>query len=66
MVSMDVDEVTPGGTIPSVNDFIMFGKDSSANISGLVGYFAEVKIKNNSREKAEIYCLSSEITVSSK
>ena len=66
MVSMDVDDVTPGGTIPSVNDFIMFGKDCSANISGLVGYFAEVKIKNNSREKAEIYCLSSEITVSSK
>jgi len=35
-------------------------------MSGLVGYFAEVKISNNSREKAEIYCLSSEITPSSK
>jgi len=66
MVSMDVDDVTPGGTIPSVDDFIMFNKDCSVNVSGLVGYFAEVKIKNNSKEKAEIYCLSSEITPSSK
>ena len=66
MFSMQVDEINPGGTIPSVDDFIMFGKDCSANISGLIGYFAEVKIKNNSKEKAEIYCLSSEVTVSSK
>ena len=66
MFSMQVDNVDPGGTVPSVNDFIMFNKDCSANMSGLVGYFAEVKISNNSREKAEIYCLSSEITPSSK
>jgi len=66
MFSMQVDDINPGGTIPSVNDFIMFNKDCSANMSGLVGYFAEVKISNNSREKAEIYCLSSEITPSSK
>ena len=66
MFSMEVDDINPGGTIPSVNDFIMFNKDCSANMSGLVGYFAEVKIKNNSREKAEIFRLSSEVTVSSK
>mgnify|MGYP003109262183 CR=1 FL=1 len=66
MFSMEVDNINPGGTIPSVNDFIMFNKDCSANMSGLVGYFAEVKIKNNSREKAEIFRLSSEVTVSSK
>jgi len=66
MFSMEVDDINPGGTIPSVNDFIMFNKECSINMSGLVGYFAEVKIKNNSREKAEIFCLSSEITQSSK
>jgi len=66
MFSVEVDNINPGGTIPSVNDFIMFNKDCSANMSGLVGYFAEVKIKNNSREKAEIFRLSSEVTVSSK
>ena len=66
MFSIKIDEVNPGGTIPSSRDFIMFGKDTSANMSGLLGYFAEVKIKNNSKEKAEIYCLSSGVTLSSK
>ena len=66
ILTIVVDEINPGGTVPSSGDFIMFGKDTSANISGLVGYFAEVKIKNNSKEKAEIYCISSEVTLSSK
>ena len=46
--------------------FIMFAKDSRVNLSGLVGYYAEVKIKNNSTEKAEMYSIASEITPSSK
>jgi hypothetical protein len=64
-VSIDVDE-TVGNNTPSANDFIMFAKSNSVNLSGLVGYFAEVTIKNNSTEKAEIYCVASEITPSSK
>jgi hypothetical protein len=44
----------------------MFAKDSSVNISGLVGYFAEVELRNNSTEKAEIFAISSGISVSSK
>ena len=62
--SIDVDET--GGTIPGVFDFIMFAKDSSINISGLVGYYAEVKIKNNSPKKAEMFSIASEVTLSSK
>jgi len=62
----DAVEVNNTGTDPGVNDFIMFAKDSSVNISGLVGYFAEVELRNNSTEKAEIYTVSSEITASSK
>ena len=46
--------------------FIMFGKDSSVNISGLIGYYAEATFKNNSTEKAELYSVASEITPSSK
>ena len=53
-------------TLGNAGDFIMFAKDSSINLSGLVGYFAEVTIKNNSKEKAEMYCMASEITPSSK
>jgi hypothetical protein len=63
--SIDVDE-TIGNGIPGPDDFIMFAKDSSVNLSGLVGYFAEVTIKNNSTKKAEMYCVASEITPSSK
>jgi len=64
--NIQVDELNPGGTAPTFGDFIMFGKDSSINISGLTGYFAEVYIKNNSSEKAEIFSIASEITPSSK
>tara|TARA_R110002167_G_scaffold252529_1_gene458854 strand:+ start:758 stop:1108 length:351 start_codon:yes stop_codon:yes gene_type:complete len=54
------------GTMPGVNDFIMFKKDSGINLSGLVGYYAEVNIKNNSTKKAEMFSIASGITPSSK
>jgi hypothetical protein len=46
--------------------FIMFAKDSSVNLSGLTGYYAEVEIRNNSKTNAEMFSIGSEITVSSK
>ena len=55
----------PGG-YPPPNAFIMFKKDSKANDNSLLGYYAEVKLSNNSPEKAELFALSSEITASSK
>ena len=51
---------------PPQGAFIMFGKNPTINLSGLVGYFAEVEIRNNSKEKAEMFSISSEISVSSK
>ena len=51
---------------PPSNAFIMFQKDRLANNTSLLGYFAEVKLSNNSTEKAELFALSSEITQSSK
>ena len=67
LTTITIDDINPGahGGI-QIGDFLMFGKDTSANVSGLVGYFAEVKIKNNSKEKAEMYSVASEITISSK
>ena len=53
-------------TLDNAGDFIMFAKDSSVNLSGLVGYFAEVTIKNNSTDKAEMFSIASEVTLSSK
>lgn len=67
--SIDVDETIQGTATPvgpSANDFIMFVKNTEVNISGLVGYYAEVEIKNNSKEKAEMFSVGSEISPSSK
>mgnify|MGYP003134446412 CR=1 FL=1 len=47
-------------------DFIFFGKNTSVGTSGLVGYFAEVEMKNNSTEYAELFSVSSEAFPSSK
>jgi len=35
-------------------------------MNGLGGYYAEAKFENNSKEKAELFTVSSEITESSK
>ena len=51
---------------PSKDDFIMFQKDRVVNNASLLGYYAEVKLKNNSTEKAELFSLGSEIVPSSK
>jgi hypothetical protein len=51
---------------PGTGDFIMFAKDSSANMSGVKGYYMEVTIKNNSTGPAELFTLGSETNVSSK
>lgn len=65
--SIDVDNGTVAmTTLDNAGDFIMFAKDTSINLSGLVGYYAEVKINNNSTDKAEMFSIASEITVSSK
>ena len=46
--------------------FIMFSKDSRANTSSLVGYYAEVSLENDSKEKIELFAVNSEIVQSSK
>lgn len=51
---------------PSDSDFIMFSKNTMVNNTSLLGYYAEVELKNNSESRAELFSLSSEITPSSK
>ena len=51
---------------PEEGDFIMFSKDKRANNTSLLGYYAKVKLSNNSPEKAELFALGSEIVISSK
>jgi|TARA_R100001530_G_scaffold65134_1_gene46654 hypothetical protein len=51
---------------PSSDDFIMFSKDNKANLSNVLGYYAEVKFVNNSPDEAELFSVGSEIYGSSK
>ena len=51
---------------PGVGDFFFFVKDPVINTSSLKGYYADVTFTNDSKEKAELYAVSSEITESSK
>jgi len=55
-----------GTQLPSNGDFIMFAKNRIVNMSTLLGYFARLRIKNNSKDKAEMYSISVDITESSK
>ena len=47
-------------------DFIMFSKNKIVNNTSMLGYFAEVRLRNNSTHGAEMFALSSEVTASSK
>ena len=53
-------------TRPSNDSFILFSKDNRTNMSSLAGYFAEVKMENNSNQQIELFSVGSEIVESSK
>jgi len=58
--------VDDSGTLPLQNDYIFFVKNQVVNMSGLSGYYAEAKFENDSKIKAELYAVSSEVSESSK
>ena len=53
-------------TLPSAGDFLTYSKKKSIDTSSLVGYFADVKFNNNSKEKAELFTVTSDFSVSSR
>jgi hypothetical protein len=55
-----------GVSDPVVQNYVLFAKNQIVNKSSLLGYYADIKFKNNSTEKAEIFAVSSEVTESSK
>ena len=50
----------------SEDDFIMFQKNNQVNVSSLNGYYAQDRLENASSNKAELFSLGSEVTMSSK
>ena len=52
-------------TIVGTGDFIMFSKYNQLD-GDVLGYYAEAKFINNSKQKAELYVVSSEVVINSK
>ena len=59
---LTVAEIEAGALPP----LFMFRKDGQANVSTLVGYFAEVNLVQNATDRRELFGIGSEIFVSSK
>ena len=65
-LSMIVNTSLTTGQIPTTSHFIFFSKDNIANMSTTLGYYAEVKLKNNSTTEAELFSIGCDIFESSK
>tara|TARA_R100000458_G_C8238195_1_gene217962 strand:+ start:510 stop:809 length:300 start_codon:yes stop_codon:yes gene_type:complete len=50
----------------TTDDFIMFRKNNSINLSSLKGYFAEATLQNSSPDKRELFVMTTEVGESSK
>jgi len=62
-VTCEIENASPR---PSNGDYIFFAKPPQTNISGIVGYYAEVDLEITATTKKELYAVNSEIFESSK
>jgi len=51
---------------PPLGAFIMFSKDNKANLSSILGYYAELEFRNDSKDEAELFGVGVGYTESSK
>ena len=62
-----LDNETVPGTVAFVSTaYISFSKSSKVNHNDLIGYYNEVKFVNNSKQKAELFSVGTEVTENSK
>jgi hypothetical protein len=59
-------DIDPYQIRPTLTSFILFSKTADVNTSGLKGYYAEVQIKNDSTDYAELFLVGTEVFESSK
>jgi len=55
-----------GIPLPNTGDYLFFAKNSNINTPGLMGYYAEVEMTNDSTQHAELFAVSSDVSESSK
>lgn len=58
-------DISPGTPRPIIGDFIFFVKDAEVNLSGLLGYYAEVTMEVTGSAKKELFAVSTEMFPSS-
>jgi hypothetical protein len=51
--------------VPATGDFIFFAKNSQVNTSGIIGYYASVKMTKTGGTNKELFAVNSEIFISS-
>ena len=56
----------PPAEYPTSSDYILFTKDNKANLSSVLGYYAMVNIRNDSKDEAELFQISADYFDSSK
>lgn len=61
-----LDAGSGGVNPPADGDYIMFEKDKQVNSSSLIGYYADVKLVNDSKGDIKLFSLGSEVSESSK
>ena len=59
-------DTTLPGQFNGTSYFVLFSKDNKANLSSMLGYYADIKFKNDSYKEAEIFSVGMEIFESSK
>jgi hypothetical protein len=65
-ITCNWDPNPPFSPFPPIGAFIMFSKDNKANLSSLLGYYAEIQFVNNSSTKAELFSVGADVFISSK
>ena len=65
-VTLDVDEsLFFNAVVPAQGQFLMFSKYNQT-AGDIIGYYAQAKFKNDSKEKAELFSVGSEVIINSK
>ena len=65
-IVLDDNSLSADASSLAADDYIMFSKNKIVNNASMLGYYAEVQLKNSSTTKAELFALSSEVIASSK
>tara|TARA_R110000796_G_scaffold1579_8_gene6264 strand:+ start:1239 stop:1622 length:384 start_codon:yes stop_codon:yes gene_type:complete len=64
--TVSIDTASSTIPLPNTGDYLFFAKNSNINTPGIMGYYAEVEMINDSTEQSELFTVSSEVNESSK